>query len=122
MIDVTRQVLLFRKLLLCCLPKVAKLDYENGCTKEYWNIFEKACWEMTLERSLLINYPEVKGVEYSPSYPSSGRVIDPKAPTTHKLVCLPKEEISGIWFSRDRFTWHYLDRDQLILWTEGKFR
>ena len=123
MIDVTRQVLLLRKLLLCCRPKVAELDYENGCRGKTVEDFEKACWEMVLERSLLIDYPEVKGVEVYPSwkatiYPSSGRVIDPEAPITHKLVCLPKEEMSGIWFTRDQKGWHYLDSDQPILWTE----
>ena len=127
MIDVTRQILLLRKLLLCCRPTVAKLDYENGCRDKTVDDFEKACWEMVMEKSLLIDYPEVKGVDVYPSwkatiYPSSGRVIDPEAPLTHKLVCLPKEEISGIWFTRDQRGWHYLDRDQLlsegILWTE----
>ena len=118
MIDVTRQVLLLRRLLLCCRPKVAELDYENGCRGKTVEDFEKACWEMVLERSLLIDYPEVKGVEYSPSYPSSGRVIDQEAPITHKLVCLPKEEMSGMWIARDATNWHYLDREQPILWTE----
>ena len=123
MIDVTRQVLLLRRLLLCCRPKVAELDYENGCTEQYWRDCQKACWEMALERSLLIDYPEIKGIK-SPLtfeatiYPSSGRVIDPEAPITHKLVCLPKEEMSGMWIARDATNWHYLDREQPILWTE----
>jgi hypothetical protein len=127
MIDVTRQVLLFRKLLLCCRPTIAKLDYQNGCRSQTLRDFQKACWEIALERSLLIDSPEVKGVYVSPDckatiYPSSGRVIDPEAPITHRLVCLPKEEISGMWIARDGTNWHYLDRDQLlsegILWTE----